>query len=166
MKINSIRYIYENKQPELRRLIVKYGLPPAKNIKDLWTKTNYLVAKFKDEFLKDLAEIHPDRELIIWSESLKNTNTNATETSNIVSKTENVKSEVFSGACGCSGFDGEDSSNCNGNSNCGCNCGSKNQNFSNANGNLTDKVKDNLPLIVIGSLLVVGGLLYFGKTSS
>ena len=74
MKIDTIRYVYENKQPELRRLVVKYGLPPAKNSKDLWSKVNYLVAKFKSEMLKDIADIHPDKDLIIWSESTKGGN--------------------------------------------------------------------------------------------
>lgn len=130
MKINSIRYVFENKQPELRRIIVKYGLPPATNSKDLWRKVNYLVAKFKNEMLRDIAEIHPDKELILWSENLKGSdkpnNIPEIPLKNIMQQTpeqngeldslintsrSNVKNitkkEKYSSACGCSGADGQ-----------------------------------------------------------
>lgn len=193
MKINSIRYVFENKQPELRRIIVKYGLPPASNSKDLWKKVNYLVAKFKNEMLRDIAEIHPDKELIVWNENQKandkpnlpeiplntimqsdnsgsDTDFINTSRSNIKQK---IKSDKFSSVCGCSSADGscadgDDYSNCNG-GNCSCGCGNKN-NFSNADANtdgtIKEKVQNNLPLIVVGSLLAVGVLLYIGNRQS
>lgn len=189
MKINSIRYVFENKQPELRRIIVKYGLPPATNSKDLWRKVNYLVAKFKNEMLRDIAEIHPDKELILWSENLKNSDKpnipeiplknimqtpeqNSGELDSLINTSRSnvkntLKKEKYSSVCGCSGADGQscadncssaadgDYSNCYGN-NCSCGCGNKNQEnkFSNAEGD--SKIKDNLPVIVLGGLITVG----------
>ena len=175
MKINSIRYVFENKQPELRRIIVKYGLPPASNSKDLWKKVNYLVAKFKNEMLRDIAEIHPDRELIMWNENQKaNDKPNLPEiplNSIMQTPVENngeAKKENYSSVCGCSSADGscadgDNYSNCNG-GNCSCGCGNKN--YSNVDGTMKEKIQNNLPLIVVGSLLAVGVLLYIGNRQS
>ena len=164
MKIDTIRYVYENRQPELRRLVVKYGLPPAKNAKDLWSKVNYLVAKFKGEVLKDIAEIHPDKDLIIWSESTKAGNDAAPKSISEIDLSSILPmEEKKSGACGCAGADGE-YSECGG---CGCGCSgcrttATTATYSNAGG-IVEKVKDNMPIVVIGSLLLVGGLLFLGN---
>lgn len=168
MKIDTIRYVFENRQPELRRLVVKYGLPPAKNSKDLWSKVNYLVAKFKSEMLKDIADIHPDKDLIVWSESTKNAPTSINEID--LKSILPIAKEDKSSACGCSGADG-DYSECQGNPNCDCNKGYSNcggnpnckcGQYSNADG-IGSKIKDNMPIVVIASLLVVGGLLFLGN---
>lgn len=178
MKINTIRYVFENKKPELRRIVVKYGLPPAKNDSDLWKKTNYLVAKFQEEAMKDIALIHPDRELIIWSSEPK---VEKKQLEEIILKTEPIieplintnnynkkfgadGEDYFSNACGCSGANGEtEYSNCNGNKKCSCGCES-NKNYSNADGDtkksIGDMLKDNLPAVVVGSLLLVGVVLF------
>lgn len=155
MQNNTITYIFENRQPELKRLIVKYGLNPAKNKVDLWKKINYLVAKFKDEMLRDLAEIHPDKDLILWNESQK-------EDVKLPESTPIAIVEAKSNACGCSGANGEkEFSNCYGNPSCSCGC--KN-NYANVEGeNEDNKSKDNLPLLVVGSLLVISGLLFLGN---
>lgn len=172
MEINTIRYIFGAKKPELRRLVVKYGLPPAKNEQDLWHKTNYLVAKFQKEMLKDIAYIHPDRELILWS-------------------TESEESKGKN--------DSEEKSNCYGNPDCncgigigkkpcGCGCGSTSNVEGNEQavmqpqpqpqqqqvvpqvvvekiqaGSFQETLKNNMPLVVVGSLLLVGGLILFGN---
>ena len=171
MEINTIRYVFANRQPELRRLVVKYGLTPAKNEHDLWRKVNYLGKTFKKEFFKDIADIHPDRELILWNElpklsqaptSISDADVKHPEIQEIVKKVIEKKS----GACGCSGADGEEeSSNCGGNPNCGCGKGKKNEpSFSNADGkSLSDTLKDNMPLVIIGSLILVGGLILLGN---
>lgn len=165
MKNNTINYVFQQKQPELRRLVVKYGLPPAKDSKDLWTKTNYLVAKFKDEMLKDIASIHPDKELILWAEKSKTSSFDSNEAeiqSNIESNIEN-----YSNGCGCSAANGEpEYSNYSGKNctckECSCNKNqNQNQKMSNFGGGST--LQDNLPFIVIGSLLLVGGLVIFGN---
>lgn len=158
MKIDTIRYVYENRQPELRRLVVKYGLPPAKNAKDLWTKVNYLVAKFKGEVLKDIADIHPDKDLIIWNESTKVGSDNVPKSISeldLSSILPMAMEEKKSGACGCAGADGEHSEY-------GGGCGCKTATYSNAGG-IVEKVKDNMPIVIIGSLLLVGGLLFLGN---
>jgi hypothetical protein len=150
--VNTIRYIFENKQPEVARLVVKYGLPPAKSKGDLWRKLNYVIVKFKEEVMSDLAELHPDKELIIWNyENSKKSNNSLDKA--IEEKIESV-SELKSNACGCSGADGS-FSNCNGNMECTCNCEKK----SNVEGNTKDKT----PMIIIGSLLLVGGLLLLSR---
>lgn len=173
MEINTIRYIFGAKKPELRRLVVKYGLPPAKNEQDLWHKTNYLVAKFQKEMLKDIAYIHPDRELILWS-------------------TESEESKGKN--------DSEEKSNCYGNPDCncgigigkkpcGCGCAGSTSNVEGNEqavmqpqpqpqqqqvvpqvvvekiqaGSFQETLKNNMPLVVVGSLLLVGGLILFGN---
>lgn len=178
MEINTIRYVFGAKKPELRRLVVKYGLPPAKNEQDLWHKTNYLVAKFQKEMLKDIAYIHPDRELILWS-----------------TETEESKGKN----------DSEEKSNCYGNPDCncgvgigkkpcGCGCAGATSNVGGQTeqvatppqqvggtvaslpqqqvpqvvekiqaGSFQETLKNNMPLVVVGSLLLVGGLILFGN---
>jgi hypothetical protein len=172
MQNNTIKYIFENKQPELRRLLIKYGLTPARNRNDLWKKTNYLIAKFKDEMLLDVAKIHPDRDLIVWSlqkmqESQRQLPPQVSNINAINENVSNIMHEQVSNACGCSGADGNDYSNangideysnCYGNRDCNCQC------QSNISGEeIKAKVKANMPLLLIGSLLVVGGLLLYNK---
>jgi hypothetical protein len=132
--MDTIKYVFETKQPELRRLVVKYGLQPAKNSKDLLDKVSYLTLKFKEEFLKDIADIHPDRELILWSQdSDKKSSVDAVAAETSVSVKEKLDknyNDATSSACGCSGADGESQdavdefSNCGGNPD--CKCGNKN----------------------------------------
>lgn len=152
MEINTIRYIFGAKKPELRRLVVKYGLPPAKNEQDLWHKTNYLVAKFQKEMLKDIAYIHPDRELILWStESEESKGKNDSEEKGATSNFEGNEQAVI-----------------------------QPQPQPQAQpqqqqvvpqvvvekiqaGSFQETLKNNMPLVVVGSLLLVGGLILFGN---
>lgn len=165
MEINTIRYVFGAKKPELRRLVVKYGLPPAKNDQDLWKKTNYLVAKFQKEMLKDIALIHPDRELVIWSLSdEKSLNSNDNKDSK-EKEAESNKSKVEGDFSNCYG---NPDCNCGrgiGKKPCGCGCSDNKEVVevkSNADG-LKDTLKNNMPLVVVGSLLLVGGLLLYGN---
>jgi hypothetical protein len=156
--MNTLNYVFENRQPELRQMVVDYGLKPAKNRLDLYKKVNAIVAKYKNQALKDIAKIHPDREFILWS----------VENEESAPKKEVV--ETKSSACGCSGADGE-YSNCGGGCACGCGgkCGSSNnekqaKQYSSVDGDTTPSaLKNNMPIIVIGSLLAVGGLLLLGR---
>jgi hypothetical protein len=189
MEINTIRYVFGAKKPELRRLVVKYGLPPAKNEQDLWHKTNYLIAKFQKEMLKDIAYIHPDRELILWS-------------------TESNEPKVSKNSSA-NGDENEEQSNCYGNpcncglgigkKPCGCGCATATSNVGGQTeqvatppqqqvggtaaslppqqqvvpqvqivekiqaGSFQETLKNNMPLVVVGSLLLVGGLILFGN---
>lgn len=169
-----ITYLVENKQPELRRLVVKYGLTPAKNITDLTNKVKYLMKKFKHEFMKDLANIHPDKDLIIWSlssdkESPVTDSPSTTSSSTpIVIKEAISKMEKKSSACGCSGADGETTLGCNGDTECsGCASKAKKaEATSSAEGDkksMVDVLKENMPLVIIGSLVLVGGLVFMGN---
>ena len=168
MQNNTIKYIFENKQPELRRLVVKYGLTPARSNNDLWKKTNYLIAKFKDEMLLDVAKIHPDRDLIVWSlQKMQEAQRQLPQQVSSLNSIVENNNEQVANACGCSGADGNDYSNahgideysnCYGNRDCNCQC------QSNITGEeIKTKIKANMPLLIIGSLLVVGGLLLYNK---
>jgi hypothetical protein len=195
MEINTIRYVFESNKPDLRRLVVKYGLPPAKNEQDLWKKTNYLVAKFKKEMLKDIAYIHPDRELILWSTSDNNQSNDTKEKeTKVVGKNSRAdgESEEQSNCngnpnCNCGSVVKETKSNCNGNPNCNCGSGEVKSNVVSAqptqpqqpqpqqapqaqpaqekvaDGSFQETLKNNMPLVIVGSLLLVGGLIFFGN---
>jgi len=167
MEINTIRYVFGAKKPELRRLVVKYGLPPAKNEQDLWHKTNYLVAKFQEEMLKDIAYIHPDRELILWSTD---------ESKGKNEEKSNGKPDCNCGLgigkkpCGCAGA----TSNFEGNEQAVMQPQSQPQPQQEQvvpqvvvekikAGSFQETLKNNMPLVVVGSLLLVGGLILFGN---
>lgn len=161
--MNTIKYVFQNKRPELNEMVVKYGLKPAKSSLELYKKVNAVVAKYKDEALKDIAKLHPDRDLILWSVGYKESSNGQPE----------VEEKSSAAGCGCSGADGS-YSNCGGcgcgcGVGCGCGCGNNQKNrmqYSNAEGQpVSDTIKNNLPLVVIGSLLVVGGLLFLGRQS-
>lgn len=158
MKINTIKYIFSNQQPELRRIVVKYGLTPAKNSNDLWRKVNYLVAKFKDEMMNDLAKIHPDKDLIAWHLSKNAPKAPALPAATTTTTTATSSADAYenySGACGCSGADG-DFENANG---CGCGCGTCQ---CEQKSNFEGLTKNKMPLIVVGSFIAIGTLLYLG----
>jgi hypothetical protein len=173
MEINTIRYIFGAKKPELRRLVVKYGLPPAKNEQDLWHKTNYLVAKFQEEMLKDIAYIHPDRELILWStKSEESKGKNSEEKSNCYGNPDcNCGVGIGKKPCGCAGA----TSNFEGNEQAVMQPQPQQQAQPQQQqvpqvvvekiqaGSFQETLKNNMPLVVVGSLLLVGGLILFGN---
>lgn len=167
------KYLIDNRTPELRNLVVEYGVTPAKDPKDLWLKLNYVAKTFPKQVFPRLAEIHPDRDLILSVAGLNNS------------------AEDKSGACGCSGADGysncagcggtcggkKEYSNCAGNPDCNCDKG-----YSGAGGDsekvattpsadntkhktFTEVVSDNLPVIVIGGLVLAAGLVLLGRST-
>jgi hypothetical protein len=90
-KISIQEYIAYNNRPMAQKMLVKYGLKTAKNPNEMERKLISLTRDYKEEFLKELANIHPDKELILKYAD---------------------KKEEKSNFCGCSGFDGEKSNFC------------------------------------------------------
>ncbi len=184
-KIDMIKYVFENRPNELRQLVVKYGVSPAQNENDLWKKVNYIVKTFPQDALMDIVSIHPDKNIIMKLAGLPPAQNSTPITSESpVSKLdiENLQSDIKpadkkSGACGCGGSSGCDGSSCK----CGGTCGSKKSNVegdkpattpapatTNTTSNNTVSnnaliTKDNLPLLIIGSLAVIGGLFILNK---
>jgi hypothetical protein len=113
-KISLVDYVSTNNTAYARRLVTKYGLSPATNLNDLRNKLAYVVAKFGDEALRDVASIHPDKELILDVFGKYN-----------MTGAKNENGEYsYQNACGCgmSGADGEKQ--------CACGCGNNNKNDS------------------------------------
>ena len=90
-KISIQEYIAYNNRPMAQKMLVKYGLKPAKSPIDMERKLIALTRDYKEDALREFANIHPDKELI-----LKNAD----------------REEKKSKFCGCSGFDGDNSSFC------------------------------------------------------
>jgi hypothetical protein len=90
-KISIQEYIAYNNRPMAQKMLVKYGLKPAKSPVEMERKLIALTRDYKEDALREFANMHPDKELI-----LKYAN----------------REEKKSNACGCSGFDGEYSSFC------------------------------------------------------
>lgn len=93
-KISIQEYIAYNNRPMAQKMLVKYGLKPAKSPMDMERKLISLTRDYKEEALRELANIHPDKELILKYAD---------------------REEKKCGFCGCSGFDGDNTS-----SFCGC----------------------------------------------
>jgi hypothetical protein len=90
-KISIQEYIAYNNRPMAQKMLVKYGLKPAKSPIEMERKLIALTRDYKEEALREFANMHPDKELI-----LKYAN----------------REEKKSKFCGCSGFDGESCSFC------------------------------------------------------
>jgi hypothetical protein len=91
-KISIQEYIAYNNRPMAQKMLVKYGLKPAKSPYEMEKKLIALTRDYKEEALREFANIHPDKELILK-----------------YADREEKKSKF----CGCSGFDGDSSF-------CGC----------------------------------------------
>jgi hypothetical protein len=64
-KISLQELIAINNTPKAKALIVKYGYEPAQNYDDLIYKLFRLTKDYRKEALKDLADLHPHKELIL-----------------------------------------------------------------------------------------------------
>lgn len=177
-----IRYVFESRPNELKRMVVKYGLTPAQNQQDLWKKVNYVVMKFPQDALKDIVAMHPDKDIILKLSGNRTSEApekSITETSPITKESieklqgNDAASDKKSSACGCSGS--SNYSGCNGGScKCGTNCGCNKT--SSADGRpvkpaetkpeSTNFFKEHTPLIVIGTLALAGGLLLWKHNKS
>ena len=54
-----------NNTPKANALIVRYGYRPARSFNDLIHKLFQFTKEYKEEALKELAEIHPHKDLIL-----------------------------------------------------------------------------------------------------
>ncbi len=117
-KINTIHYVFANRQPQVMALIKSWGLKPAKTERGLWRQINDVIRKYPDQALMGLANIHPDRDLIL--STIKNVEPiNPAIITPVTPEAikEVVKEETKSNACGCMGGR---SSGCDGSSTCNC----------------------------------------------
>lgn len=116
MKLTIEHYVATANPIQAQAVLDKYGVPKAHSMQDLIKKTHYVVLKHKEFAINDLAKIDTPYKRLILSNI-------PTETPIItpISSLE-VTPEKKSGACGCSGIDGEEKSNCSG---CGGTCGGK-----------------------------------------
>ena len=64
-KISLQELIAINNTPKSKALIIRYGYDPAQNYEDLVYKLFRLTKDYKQEALKDLAELHPHKDLIL-----------------------------------------------------------------------------------------------------
>ena len=62
-----------------------------------------------------------------------------------------------------SAFSGDDFSNCSGNPDCTCDCKKSNAEGENQKIEVKATLANNMPLRVVGSLLLVGGLIFLGS---
>ena len=121
-----------NNTPKAKSLLIRYGYAPARSYNDLINKLTIFTKEYKEDALKELAELHPHKDLIL--------NFNLPKTSVVE----------------------EQKSNCNGNEKCDkCKSNESYLNFedrtqmpSEVNKNQFD-LKNNLSLIAITSLVTV-----------
>lgn len=128
MRISIEHYIATNNEDGAQDVLSKYGVTKAKDLKDLIKKMRIIMTNHKEPAVKDFANLDTDyRRMILAS---------------IEQPEPVVVPESKSNACGCSGFDGEQKSNCSGCeamsncsgdesksncSGCGGTCGGKNK---------------------------------------
>lgn len=63
-KISVQELVAIDATPQAKSLIIKYGYAPATSAEDLVAKLDRMVAEHREVALKDIAEIHPHRDLI------------------------------------------------------------------------------------------------------
>ena len=152
----TIKYIFDNKMPELNSLITNYGVAPANSKQDLWEKTNFCIRRFRERFMKDLCDIHPDKDLFQWRMSLDKEMPSEKELMSIMENTTIMpeKSNANGNSCmACSGANGNDSS---------C-MACENNNYGITGAEIQQKLKDNMPVVVIASLALVIGVIALTK---
>jgi len=169
-----IGYVFDSykKNPNvLNKIVVKYGVAPAINPQDLWKKVNFIVTKFPQDALKDIANIHPDKGLILAMSG--SGNSTAITNENAITKDHIESAQKTSGACGCE----SKTSGCDGGScKCGGTCGSKKSGADSTTtgttststdpkissiptiAELKSDIKSNLPLVVIAGMFILGAV--------
>lgn len=122
-KIGLTDYIAYNQTDAAQSLLKKYGLKAASNYPQLIAGLNYIIKYGKEEGLTEVANIHPDKNLILtlFSEEKK-------------SGTDGTMEEKTHSICPCMAADG---SGCGGS--CGCKkCKHKREKVSNYQGGYVD----------------------------
>lgn len=139
-RISLQELIAFNNTPKAKSLLIKYGYAPARSYNDLIKKLTIFTKEYKEDALKELAELHPHKDLILNFYLPKQS------------------------------FVEEQKSNCNGNDKCEkCKSNESYVNFegnaqtpNELNKNQFD-LKNSLPLIAITSLVTVSLVLLLKK---
>ena len=64
-KISLQELVALNSTPQSKKLIVQYGYKPARNYNDLISKLYRFTKDYREDALKELANIHPHKDLIM-----------------------------------------------------------------------------------------------------
>lgn len=149
--------------PEINGLVTKYGIAPANSKDDLWNKTNFCLRRFRERFMKDLCDIHPDKDLLAWRFSLDEARPSEKELMSIMENTTILPdNENKSNACGCSGANGSSCMSCSGTDGKSC-MACQDSNYGITGAEVVTKIKDNMPVVVIASLALVIGVIALTK---
>ena len=89
MAISLAQYIAANNHKQGNRLVKLWGMQNPRNEVELVQTLNYLISKGKGDFLNELGKIHPDKDLILKSNSVE-LKSNCGGYSNLVDSTENT----------------------------------------------------------------------------
>jgi hypothetical protein len=84
-------YLAENKQNEVIDLLSKFGMPRPTSVDDAIYKLQTVALNYREAFFKEVAEIHPDKDLILHF--LQTPQEEVIETE--------VKSNCDGGSCSC-----------------------------------------------------------------
>jgi hypothetical protein len=162
LAVNFYDYLAERVPSDAHFLINRYGsYRKARTPKEMSSQLKDFVNKYKGNALKELATIHPDRELILASAQANPPQNNA------MFYNANGDNEFLNG-CGCSG-----SASADGGDGCGCTYQrgmdgmlTKDKSKCSIHGtqyqNFTDGSKDYATLFIVGVVALLGGL-YFGS---
>jgi ferredoxin len=64
-EISLQELIAANSTAKARAMVVKFGYKPARNLNDLTDKLYAMTSEYQDEALKEMAKIHPHKDLIL-----------------------------------------------------------------------------------------------------
>jgi hypothetical protein len=153
-KITVLGLIANESTSDARKLLHKYGIEDAVNHADLEVKLSQMYAKADDKkkLEKELAEIHPHRELILEYLAPKPEEIIApVEAIKEIAK-EEIKPETKSNCSGCSAF-----SNCSGGSGSSNACGCSNATGSTSSNKVPEQiVSRNNDVILLATLGLIG----------
>jgi hypothetical protein len=93
MAISLSQYTAANNHREANRLVKLWGLSNPRNEKELVHSLDYLLIHGREEFLNDLAKIHPDKDLILKANSTEIKSNCGGGFSNIVDENPNANQE-------------------------------------------------------------------------
>lgn len=153
-RISLQELIAVNNPSKARALVVKYGFRPARNTNDLIYKLFRITKDNGEEGLKDLAQIHPHKDLLDWDKNDKSSFSSCCGT------TSSFNGDSYSNACGCQ------HSNCDGDNKCSaCKENERKSNtiaddYIDVTGNtqqspmakLSDKAVDMIPIVLLAGL--------------
>jgi hypothetical protein len=143
-KVSLQELVALNNTPKAKALIVKYGYKPANSFNDLIFKLTQFTKEHREDALKELAEIHPHKDLIL--------NFTQLQTDEIKS---NCEGDKLCSKCKASnqfiGFDGTNNL-------------MDNQNTLNSSLKTNKDIKNMLPIIAITSLLTASLVILISKS--